>query len=255
MKNESLHPLRDPHPRFRALDFIERSPTVAFMNTTLRNILATAALCSFAVLSIEPAHAGAYTRAARHDARQKLKAAQSSEEIATTSAAPRASGGGGGLNRISLGLTTIGTMPGTAGTGVSALFDFGEGNTLQTFLSVGYVSAFSAGVGGIFRHDLKTSGDSGFHVGGGLTIGVGSSTVTITIPFVGTTTTTAFGFGLLGFGVGGFHVAIPGTSGNLTASFDASLGAGFTANAGGAAFFTNLSALSSALGLSLHYAL
>lgn len=166
------------------------------------------------------------------------------ESMRTSASAPRASmGASSGVNRVSLGMTTIPAYPGATGAGLSALIELGEGNSLQGVFEIGYVQAFGVSAGAIFRHDIKTSGDSGFHVGGGLGMGVGGAGMG------------GYNFGLLATGVGGFHVAVPGTSGNLVAHFDAALGIGFTAGASPAAFYTNLGALSSALGLSLHYAI
>lgn len=183
----------------------------------------------------------------------------SSDSISTSSAKGSASAAPA---RISLGMTTYTGYPGSSGTGLSGLFEFDGGNSIQAFLGMGFSSGFSVGAGGIFRHDIKASGDSGFHVGGGLTLGLSTGGTTAAAASLaaaaaaalggGAATVSSVAFGLQALGVGGFHVAVPGTSGNLVAHFDAALGLGFTIPA---AFYYNFGGLSPALGMSLHYAL
>ncbi len=162
------------------------------------------------------------------------------------------------MNKIGLGMTTLSAISSATYPSLSALFDFGAGNTLQTIFSIGYIGGFSMGLGGIFRHDLKVSGDSGFHVGGGLLMSLtqGSAAAgglaAILAAYAAAAGGSSVTFGLTGQGTAGFHVAVPGTGGALMASFDA--GVNLMLSIGSSVGFGfNIGGLSPALGLSLHY--
>ena len=164
------------------------------------------------------------------------------------------------MNKIGLGMTTLSALSSSTYPSLSALFDFSGGNTLQTLFSIGYQGGFSMGLGGIFRHDLKVSGDSGFHVGGGLLMSLSQSSAAaggLAALFAAAAAAGAGGgstltFGLTAQGLGGFHVAVPGTGGALQASFDAGLNLMLSISSA-VGFGFNIGGLSPALGLSLHY--
>lgn len=118
---------------------------------------------------------------------------------------------GGGSSYFGLGVTTFTALGGTGG--ISALLPVGQ-HSIQMALVLGTSGGFSLGASGLFKATVAGTGDTGFHIGGGLGMGVTSSTTV-----AGFTVTTGSAFALMLGGVLGFHHEI--VANKIAVSFDA----------------------------------
>lgn len=152
--------------------------------------------------------------------------------------APHTSSGGQGF---AVGMTTFTALGGSGG--LSALIPVGQ-NVIQTTLTMGTSGGFSFGLGGLYKATVAGNSDTGFHVGGGLGLGVTSTGSTTIAGITVATGGTAFALSL--GGVAGFHHEL--VANKIQVSFDA--GPIITVTPGVAFSIVPFSSLA---GFSIHY--